>query len=192
MYGTGGPRVEQAARVREKGCSPTPGSLQCAQARYVEPGPSHPHVGLLFRVWATPPMYGTGGPRAGHVGVQVVVACGQSTFALVADGVVHPIGWHCNPPDWVQRPLTGAAFPNGCSASRVTAALPIVQVPVGGGPPARSPHASLRLGVSSRSPARPCRRPRAPILSPSTAAVPSASFGTWRVLWWHAPSSRSV
>lgn len=26
--------------------------------------PSHPHVGLLFRVWATPPMYGTGGPRA--------------------------------------------------------------------------------------------------------------------------------
>ena len=167
MYGTGVPRAEQAARVREKGCSPTPGSLQCAQARYFEPGPSHPHVGLLFRVWATPPMYGTGGPRAGqaarvrdrrpacgtggpragHVGVQVVVACGQSTFALVADGVVHPIGWHCNPPDWVQRPLTGAALPNGCSASRVTAALPIVQVPVGGGPPARSPHASLRLGV---------------------------------------------
>ena len=26
--------------------------------------PSHPHVGLLFRVWATPPTYGTGGPRA--------------------------------------------------------------------------------------------------------------------------------
>ena len=44
----------------------------------------------------------------------------------------------------------------------------------------------------SRSPARPCRRPRAPILSPSTAAVPSAPFGTWRVLWWHAPSGRSV
>ena len=64
MYGTGGPRAEQAARVRKKGYSPTPGSPQCAQARYVEPGPSHPHVGLLFRVWATPPMYGTGGPRA--------------------------------------------------------------------------------------------------------------------------------
>ena len=63
-YGTGGPRAEQAARVRKKGYSPTPGSPQCAQARYVEPGPSHPHVGLLFRVWATPPMYGTGGPRA--------------------------------------------------------------------------------------------------------------------------------
>ena len=26
--------------------------------------PSHPHVGLLFRAWATLPMYGTGGPRA--------------------------------------------------------------------------------------------------------------------------------
>ena len=64
MYGTGVPRAGQAARVRKKGYSPTPGSPQCAQARYVEPGPSHPHVGLLFRVWATPPMYGTGGPRA--------------------------------------------------------------------------------------------------------------------------------
>ena len=31
--------------------------------------PSHPHVGLLFRAWATPPTYGTGGPRAGE-GVQ--------------------------------------------------------------------------------------------------------------------------
>ena len=74
MCGTGGPRAGQAARVRKKGYSPTPGSLQCAQARYVEPGPSRPHVGLLFRVWATPPMYGTGGPRAGHVGVQVVLS----------------------------------------------------------------------------------------------------------------------
>ncbi len=147
--------------------------------------PSHPHVGLLFRVWATPPTCGTGGPRAGRVGVQVVVARGQSAFVLVVDG--------CTTPSIGTVPLLiGCVAPNGCSASRVTAALPIVQVPGGGGPPARSPHASLRLGVSSRSPARPCRRPRAPILSPSTAAVPSAPFGTWRVLWWHAPSSRSV
>ena len=35
-------------------------------------------------------------------------------------------------------------------------------VPVGGGPPARSPHASLRLGASPRSPARPRHHPRAP------------------------------
>ena len=26
--------------------------------------PSRPHVGLLFRAWATPPTYGTDGPRA--------------------------------------------------------------------------------------------------------------------------------
>ena len=65
-YGTDSPRAEQAARVRKKGYSPTPGSPQCAQARYVEPGPSHPHVGLLFRVWATSPACGIGGPRAGQ------------------------------------------------------------------------------------------------------------------------------
>ena len=74
----------------QKGYSPTPGSPQCAQARYVEPGPSHPHVGLLFRVWATPPTCGTGGPRAGRVGVQVVVARGQSAFVLVVDGCTTP------------------------------------------------------------------------------------------------------
>ena len=35
-------------------------------------------------------------------------------------------------------------------------------VPVGGGPPARSPHASFARSGRSRSPARPCRRPPAP------------------------------
>ena len=102
--------------------------------------PSHPHVGLLFRVWATPHTCGTGGPRAGRVGVQVVVARGQSAFVLVVDG--------CTTPSIGTVPLLiGCVAPNGCSASRVTAALPIVQVPGGGGPPARSPHASLWLGV---------------------------------------------
>lgn len=52
--------------------------------------PSHPYVGLLFRVWATPPTCGTGGPRAGRVGVQVVVARGQSAFVLVVDGCTTP------------------------------------------------------------------------------------------------------
>ena len=33
-------------------------------ARYSEPGPSHPHVGPLFRAWATTPTYGTAGKRA--------------------------------------------------------------------------------------------------------------------------------
>ena len=102
------PRTGQAARVRKKGYSPTPGSPQCAQARYVEPGPSHPHVGLLFRVWATPPMYGTGGPRAEQA-------------ARVRN----------------RRPACGTRWSPSC----------FVQVPVGGGPPARSPHARLRLGV---------------------------------------------
>ena len=36
-----------------------------ARTRYVEFGPSHPHVGLLFRAWATPPTCGIGGPRVG-------------------------------------------------------------------------------------------------------------------------------
>ena len=35
-------------------------------------------------------------------------------------------------------------------------------VPVGDGPPARSPHASFARSGRSRSPARPCRRPPAP------------------------------
>ena len=37
-----------------------------ARTRYVESGPSHPHVGLLFRAWATPPACGIGGSRAGQ------------------------------------------------------------------------------------------------------------------------------
>ena len=37
-----------------------------ARTRYVEFGPSHPHVGLLFRAWATPPACGIGGSRAGQ------------------------------------------------------------------------------------------------------------------------------
>ena len=177
--------------------------------------PSHPHVGLLFRAWATPPTYGTGGPRAGQAArvrdrrpacerrgtalhrarrnarkpamwslgllIRTWACCSESGQPRPCTGqaarvrnrrpacgtrwnpsrccmrpiricaccrwVHDPIGWRCAPSDWVQRSLTGAALPNGCSASRVTAALPIVQVPVGGGPPARSPHASLRLGV---------------------------------------------
>ena len=145
--GIGGPRAKEGVqpntRLAAMRASPLCGAWAFSSAR----GPAVPSLGDPAHVRDRRPACGTGGPRAGHVGVQVVVACGQSAFALVADGVVHPIGWHCNPPDWVQCPLTGAVPSNGCSASRVTAALPIVQVPVGGGPPARSPHASLRLGV---------------------------------------------
>ena len=67
-----------------------------------------------------------------------------------------------------------------------------VLVPVGGGPPARSPHASFARSGRSRSPARPCRRPPAPRPAPGvlhtggaapppptgTAAVPSGVLHT--------------
>ena len=56
MCGTGRPRAG--------GGGPTPGSPHRARTRYAEPGPSHPHVDPLFRAWAIPPAYGTGGPRA--------------------------------------------------------------------------------------------------------------------------------
>ena len=52
-----------------------------------------------------------------------------------------------------------------CAAARWAGLL---CVPVGGGPPARSPHASLRLGASPRSPARPRHHPRAPQPGPTT------------------------
>mgnify|MGYP003283526467 CR=1 FL=1 len=73
----------------------------------------------------------------------------------------------------VQTCALPISLPNGCSASRVTAALPIVQVPVGGGPPARSPHASLRLGVVDLE-ARPCP-PDPPAPSTPAALVAIAS-----------------
>ena len=50
--------------------------------------------------------------------------------------------------------------------------------PVGDGPPARSPHASLKARSDrSRSPARPCRRPRAPRPGPVVHEVPPAPSG---------------
>ena len=111
-YGTGGPRAGQAARVQPyTGLAAMRASSLCgAWAFSSARGPAVPSLGDPAHVRDRWPACGTGGPRAGHVGVQVVVACGQSAFALVADGVVHPIGWHCNPPDWVQCPLTGAVL----------------------------------------------------------------------------------
>ena len=46
-------------------------------------------------------------------------------------------------------------------------------VPVGGGPPARSPHASFARSGRSRSPARPCRRPPAPRPGPPVSSTPA-------------------
>ena len=47
-----------------------------------------------------------------------------------------------------------------------------VLVPVGGAPPARSPHASCARSGRSRSPARPCRRPPAPWQFPPVSSTP--------------------
>ena len=50
-------------------------------------------------------------------------------------------------------------------------------VPVGGGPPARSPHVSFAQSGRSRSPARPCRRPPAPRPGPAGLAAASNRSG---------------
>ena len=61
--------------------------------------------------------------------------------------------------------------------------------PVGDGPPARSPHASLKARSDrSRSPARPCRRPRAPRPGPVVHEVPPAPSGQQGI----GASSRSM
>ena len=108
--GTGGPRVKEGVQPYTRLAAMRASSLCGAWAFSSARGPAVPSLGNPAHVRDRRPACGTGGPRAGHVGVQVVVACGQSAFALVADGVVHPIGWHCNPPDWVQCPLTGAVL----------------------------------------------------------------------------------
>ena len=108
--GTGGPRVKEGVQPNTRLAAMRASLLFRAWAFSSARGPAVPSLGDPAHVRDRRPACGTGGPRAGHVGVQVVVACGQSAFALVADGVVHPIGWHCNPPDWVQCPLTGAVL----------------------------------------------------------------------------------
>ena len=47
-----------------------------------------------------------------------------------------------------------------------------VLVPVGGAPPARSPHTTFARSGRSRSPARPCRRPPAPRPGPPVSSTP--------------------
>ena len=57
---------------------------------------------------------------------------------------------------------------SGRSVVMLCGALPLC-VPVGGGPPARSPHASCARSGRSRGPPWPCRHPPAPRLGPVTA-----------------------
>ena len=67
--------------------------------------------------------------------------------------------------------LVVACGPHGCSGRR--RARPLC-VPVGGGPPARSPHASCARSGRSRGPPWPCRHPPAPRpgLAPRSPARP--------------------
>ena len=51
-------------------------------------------------------------------------------------------------------------------------------VPVGGGPPARSPHASFARSGRSRGPPWPCRRPPAPRPGPSVPPAPFTPVGS--------------
>ena len=62
-----------------------------------------------------------------------------------------------------------------------------VLVPVGGGPPARSPHASFARSGRSRSPARPCHRPPAPRPAPGVLHTSGAGCADD----WLGVSSRS-
>ena len=84
--------------------------------------PSHPHVGLLFRVWATPPMYGTGGPRAGQAARvwNRRPACGRRGAALhqarcnARKPAISSLGllirtWACCSEPGQPRPCTGQA-----------------------------------------------------------------------------------
>ena len=113
----------------------------------------------------------------------------------------HPIRMSvfCMPGRWCGAGLLCCSWRRWCSGRRVGAGL--LDVPVGGGPPARSPHASLRLGVVdlearpgpaathrhrgqairrpphrrqlvSRSQARHSRRPRAPQPGPPDPPAP--------------------
>ena len=72
-----------------------------------------------------------------------------------------------------------AVWPHGCSGRRRARSL---GVPVGGGPPARSPHASLKARSGrSRGPPWPCRHPPAPRPGPATALHTSEAWcaGVW-------------
>ena len=213
--------------------------------------PSHPHVGLLFRAWATPPTYGTGGPRAGQAARvrDRRPACGRRGAALhqarrnARKPAMWSLGllirtWACYSEPGQPRPRAGQAArvrnrrpacerrgtalhqarcnarklamwslgllirtwaccsesgqPRPCTgqAARVRNRRPacgtrwspscFVQVPVGGGPPARSPHASLRLGVVDLE------------ARPGPAAAPGHRFCPLAPISSRASSSRSV
>ncbi len=146
--------------------------------------PSHPHVGLLFRVWATPPTYGTGGPRAGQAARvwDRQPACERRGAGLhqarrnARKPVILSLGllirtWACCSESGQPRPRAGQA-----ARVRDTLESKLFCPGARGRRPAReiATREPAARSDRSRSPARPCRRPRAPILPPGTNFAPGA------------------
>ena len=104
---------------------------------------------------------------------------------------------HCRPaplgpggfvmPSWRAVWLCGPTGVPGAGGLGCGAGL--LCVPVGGGPPASRPRCELR-SASSRSPARPRRRPRAPQPGPSRPSGALHTGGTWCVDVWLGASAR--
>ena len=88
--GTGGPRVKEGVQPYTRLAAMRASSLCGAWAFSSARGPAVPSLGDPAHVRDRRPACGIGGPRAGHVGIQVVVVCGQSAFALVVDGCTTP------------------------------------------------------------------------------------------------------
>ena len=138
--GTGGPRVKEGVQPYTRLAAMRASSLCGAWAFSSARGPAVPSLGNPAHVRDRRPACGTGSPRVGHVGVQVVLSRCPWAAARPRDRHTRACGseWSISKPGQALPPPPGTNF------------------------------------------------------APGTAAVPSAPFGTWRVLWWHAPSSRSV
>ena len=197
-----GTALHQARRNARKLAMWSRGLLIRTWACCSESGQPRPRAGQAARVRDRRPACGTGGPRAGQAarvrdrrpacerrGAALQQARRNARkLAMWSRGLLIRT-WACCSESGQPRPRAGQA-----ARVRDTLESKLFCPGARGRRPAReiATREPSARSDRSRSPARPCRRPRAPILSPSTAAVPSAPFGTWRVLWWHAPSGRSV
>ena len=106
----------------------------------------------------------------------LVVACGPAGVPGAGGPGRCVCRWAAaRPSDGVACGATGVPGAGGpvCGAGLLCGARPLC-VPVGGGPPARSPHASCARSGRSRGPPWPCRHPPAPRpgLAPRSPARP--------------------
>ena len=138
-----GTALHQARRNARKLAMWSRGLLIRTWACCSESGQPRPRAGQAARVRDRRPACGTGGPRVKE-GVQPYTRlaamrasslCGAGAFSSARGLAVPSLGNPARVRD--RQPVCGTRWSPSC----------FVQVPVGGGPPARSPHASLRLGV---------------------------------------------